>query len=144
MTIQELETSATAGCKRSEESRAGRDEVMAAIEIASKAKELSEEINLTERWDKDIIAKKTAIIMWFCARLAGLYGVNLSEAVRKRIEEAKLESPPPEKPAAGATGKNNAKIIYGPKGKPAAIPFAGKPRKRAGIPRPSSTPHPNP
>jgi len=132
MTIQELESAASLGFKREEDSQGpGKDEIMAGIEIKMKASELNEDIQSHERWNKETIARKTATIIWFAARLAGMYGVNLEEALKKKTQESKSESPvASEKPTKTLSiGRiKDVKTVYGSKGKLPSIPKFSKPK----------------
>ena len=98
MTIQEIETLASKGFHHDEDGPI-QEELMACIEIKSKAEELYKAINSHERWDKEMISAKTSGIIWFCSKLAGMYGVNLPEAMRQQAlefapEDAKKLPPP--------------------------------------------------
>lgn len=127
MTIQELESAASRGFKKDEESEGpDRDEIMTLIEIKNKVEELSKEIQQHGRWDKDIVARRTAAVIFYAARLAGMYGIHLEEAVRFKIEEMKKESTSaPDKPA-GEMGKQNEKSIQRPKREFVRLPKLSK------------------
>lgn len=143
MTIQELENLASRGFKRDDESGPSSDEIMACIEIRTKAAELTEEIQKqNERWDKDVIKRKTSSIIWFCARLAGMYGVNLEEAMRIKADENNKSPSILDKPVMKAPiGKNrNEKTFYLPRRKPAVLSKAGKFRKPTGPQSPNPGP----
>lgn len=141
MNIQDLETMATRGFKI-EEGGSDRDEIMTIVEIKNKAQELYDEVKQTdgERWDKDVIAKKAASLIWFSARLAGMYGINLEAAIRSRAEETNRQSmgitvvnklaAKPEMPAADGIGKKNETTIQRPPRKPIILSKACKPRRR--------------
>lgn len=148
MTIQELESAASRGFKRDEESNSpSHDEIIAVFEIKNKADELLKELQQHDRFDKDVIARKTSGMLWFCARIAGMYGVNLQEAVKRLAEEAK-NGPPvaTETPSAGTAAERtvNEKTVQRPKRKLANFPKIGKfarPRGASGFNRrPPKTP----
>ncbi len=131
MTIQELESAASNGLKKDDTQNPGKDEIMAGIELKMKAGELNEEIQSHERWSKESIGRKTAAIIWFAARLAGIYGVNLEEELKKKTQESKTESSPkPEKlvkvPTIGRI--KDVKTVYGTKGKFPSLPKFSKPK----------------
>ena len=89
MTLKEIEAAASKGFWRGDESQEGhsKNDVMAAIEIKNKAEDLVRELQTSERWDKDTIAQKTSCIIWFCARIAGMYGINLEDAMAAKARE---------------------------------------------------------
>jgi NTP pyrophosphatase (non-canonical NTP hydrolase) len=128
MTIQELESIASRGFKRDDDAQGpGKDEIMTGIEIKMKASEINDEIQSHERWNKESIARKTASIIWFAARLAGMYGINLEEELKKKTQES---STPPEKlvkvPTIGRI--KDVKTFYGSKGKFPSLPRFSKPK----------------
>lgn len=132
MNIQELVTIASRGHKRNDDGDGpGCDEIMSVIEIEMKAKELNEEIRAYQRWDKETIARKTANIIWLNARLAGMYGINLEDELKKKIQESKSEpSAKLEKLANAPTlGRiKDVKTVYRSKGKLPRLPRISKPK----------------
>ena len=115
MTIQELENMAAHGFKLDEESGPNEAEFIACIEIINKASELAGEIKKTDRWDKESIKSKLASIVWFSARLAGVYGINLDESLRNRAEQEKPSPSPQNQPK---TGNPAGRKFYLPRQKP--------------------------
>ena len=93
MTLKELESMASRGFKRNEDANVpSNDKMMAVIEIRNHAEELLMEMrSCGQQWDKETIARKTSAIMFFCARLAGMYGLNLEHEMRKKFEDNKPE-----------------------------------------------------
>lgn len=99
MDISELETLASKGVRLDEDFRdPTRSDAMAAIEIMDKARDLLAEVQ-HGRWDKDAITSKTAAIIWFAAKIAGIYGVNLESAIRNKADEKARETPAADKPS---------------------------------------------
>ena len=131
MNIQDLEKIASNGLKRDDDSEVpSAAELIAAYEIRNKTEELLKEILSYERWDRNSIGRKTAAIVWFSSRLAGIYGVNLEDELRKKVEENKQEAPVIlEKPKTASNGKvKNAKTVYRPKRKLPPLPRISKPK----------------
>lgn len=99
MNISELEILASKGARLDDDFRdPTRGDIMAAIEVIDKARELLSEIQLG-RWDKETISSKTATIIWFTAKIAGMYGVSLEGAVKSKAEEKAREMAAPDKPS---------------------------------------------
>ena len=120
MNINDLESSASNGFKRNtDETGPGETEILTVLEIKLKAQDLIEAINKPERWDKETIARKTSAIVWFCARLSGMYGINLNDELQKRINETAADL---EKPSQGITRIKDAKTFYNSEGKLPVIP----------------------
>ena len=84
MTVFQLVASASLGARRNDEEHGySEDAILAIYEIRNKADELRKML-ADERWDKDQIAAKTSVIVWECARLAGMYGADLDTILSAR------------------------------------------------------------